>query len=124
MFRLSAKSLTGMSNGMLILEKWCVKESDGGENVLQQSQHSWGIGLSMSPSADHLYSNLWVWSTSGVVTWIRTGLSAGSPGLRMITHRLPVCICTAAGHNPRGKGDDEECALCRTTEWFHLKRRT
>ena len=30
----------------------------------------------------------------------------------------------AAGHNPRGKGDDKECAPCRTTEWFHLKRRT
>ena len=47
----------------------------------------------MSPSADHLYSNLWVWSTCGVVTWIQMGLSAGSPGPRMITYRLPVCIC-------------------------------
>ena len=28
------------------------------------------IGLSMSLSADHLYLNLWVWSTCGVITWI------------------------------------------------------
>ena len=50
-------------------------------------------GLSTSPSADHLYSNLWVWSTCRVVTWIRTGLGTGSPDPRMITYRLPVCIC-------------------------------
>ena len=35
----------------------------------------------MSPSADHLYSNLWVWSTCGVITWIQMGLGTGSPGL-------------------------------------------
>ena len=52
------------------------------------------LGLSTSPSVDHLYSNLWVWSTCGVITWIQTGLSAGSPGPQMITHRLPVCIYT------------------------------
>ena len=56
-------------------------------------QRGAGLGLSMSPSVDHLYSNLWVWSTCGVVTWIRMGLDAGSPGLWMITYRLPVCIC-------------------------------
>ena len=47
----------------------------------------------MSPSVDHLYSNLWVWSTCGVITWIRMGLGARSPGPWMITYRLPVCIC-------------------------------
>ena len=51
------------------------------------------LGLSMSPSADDLYLNLWVWSTCGVVTWIQMGLGAGSSGPRMITYRLPVCIC-------------------------------
>ena len=51
------------------------------------------VGLSMSPSTDHLYSNLRVWSTHKVITWIRMGLGARSPGLQMITYRLPVCIC-------------------------------
>ena len=51
------------------------------------------VGLSTSPSTDHLYSNLWVWSTCRVITWIRMGLGTGSPGPWMITYRLPVCIC-------------------------------
>ena len=54
----------------------------------------------MSPSMDHLYSNLWVWSTCRVVTWIWTGLGTKSPGPWMITHRLPVCICACQNlHN-------------------------
>jgi hypothetical protein len=50
--------------------------------------------------------------------------SALSAGRKMSDWNESAWMLGAAGHNPRGKGDDEECAPCRTTERFHLKRRT
>ena len=50
--------------------------------------------------------------------------SALSAGRKMSDWNESAWMLGAAGHNPRGKGDDKECAPCRTTEWFHLKRRT
>ena len=47
-----------------------------------------------------------------------------SAGRKMSDWNESAWMLGTAGHNPRGKGDDEERAPCRTTEWFHLKRRT
>ena len=47
-----------------------------------------------------------------------------SVGRKMSDQNESAWMLGMAGHNPRGKGDDKECAPCGTTEQFHLKRPT
>ena len=58
-----------------------------------------------------------------VVSAISVGLALSAGG-KMSDWNESAWMLGMAGHNPSGKGDDEEHAPCGTTEQFHLKRWT
>ena len=62
--------------------------------------------------------------TMAVTVSVVSVCSALSMGRKMSDWNESAWMLGMAGHNPRGKGDNKECAPCRTTEQFHLKRQT